>query len=649
MDLQTKKQNFKNITIPFSFSSGINKNKFIIPKKSNNNKKEKNKKEKELYNYELDQSLENNNLTNPKKVHSKIKFENILEKNKNNEKDEESLISKLNQIKREKNILKKRIKEDNSNYNLINKKEIKECEAGMSNIDLIKEYNYLLDENKRIKKNLILQQILINEMKNDIENSKLERSINKEGEIVNENNIINGDNNYKIILQQKNNMIKDLQNENMKLSNENLLLKEKLNNKTYLESIIENLYENIKQISIQLGHFNKANDILIDNDMNGFIKNFIESPNNDNNRKNSNKYKINIINKFNDFIKSEIEILLNHFKEYKIDKKNSYNYSKKDNKNLNDLFISENGINIYNKEKINKTSYFDFQKSENNSNFNLSNFKYNDKLENSLLKKYKNNRYIFSNTDLGLRKNSNNKMNSLLNKNRISLKKKLLEKDSLIFRSNLISNSKNSLNDSKEDINKKVKEINDLINPNNKKIINTDSSFINKTKKIKIPVPKFQFNKTSSNFITPDKIKERNFKDDINNNEENERNFKSNLERIKTDININDKNNKFGFDYIKLNVIFQNLNNSNILSAEIEEKKRNKYNLNNKYMNSVPKFLKKIKKNINKVNGLTKEVMKPSFLKTNISLSMKNDDNKDKNKDNLIFKDIKKYEIDKKQ
>ena len=235
-------------------------------------------------------------------------------------------------------------------------------------------------------------------------------------------------------------------------------------------------------------------------------------------------------------------------------------------------------------------------------------------------------------------------MTSLLSKNRINLKKKLLEKDSLIFKSNLISNSKNSLNDSREDIKTKVKEINDLINPNNKKILNTDSSFIKKTKKIKIPTPNLQFNKTSSNFITPDKKIERNIKDETNN----DRNIKSNLERIKTDININDKNNKFGFDYIKLNVIFQNLNNSNILSAEIEEKKRNKNNLNNKYMNSVPKFLK-IKKNINKVNGLTKEVMKPSFLKTNISLSMKNDDNKDKNKDNFIFKGIKKFEIDKKQ
>jgi hypothetical protein len=52
-------------------------------------------------------------------------------------------------------------------------------------------------------------------------------------------------------------------------------------------------------------------------------------------------------------------------------------------------------------------------------------------------------------------------------------------------------------------------------------------------------------------------------------------------------------------------------------------------------------------KNIKEVNGLTKEVMKQSFLKTDISQSVKN--NNDKDKDNFIFKDIKKYEILKNQ
>ena len=51
-------------------------------------------------------------------------------------------------------------------------------------------------------------------------------------------------------------------------------------------------------------------------------------------------------------------------------------------------------------------------------------------------------------------------------------------------------------------------------------------------------------------------------------------------------------------------------------------------------------------KNINEVNGLANEVMKPSFLKTDVSLSVNNND--DKETGNFIFKDIKKYEIIKK-
>ena len=94
------------------------------------------------------------------------------------------------------------------------------------------------------------------------------------------------------------------------------------------------------------------------------------------------------------------------------------------------------------------------------------------------------------------------------------------------------------------------------------------------------------------------------------------------------------------------------MNNSNILSAEIKntENSSKKYlerqknnNLFNKYMNSAPKFLKI--KDIKKANGLANEVMKPSFLKTNISLTLNNEE---KENDKYIFKDIKRYEIIKK-
>ena len=112
-------------------------------------------------------------------------------------------------------------------------------------------------------------------------------------------------------------------------------------------------------------------------------------------------------------------------------------------------------------------------------------------------------------------------------------------------------------------------------------------------------------------------------------------------------------------EYIKLDLIFQNLNNSSILSTQKKTKENSIKNLKSKKIeknyknkdkkinnNGIQKFLKV--KNIKEVNGLTKEVMKHSFLKTDISQSI-NNNNKEKDTDNFIFKDIKKYEILKNQ
>ena len=81
-------------------------------------------------------------------------------------------------------------------------------------------------------------------------------------------------------------------------------------------------------------------------------------------------------------------------------------------KEFNGLFKSENKFNYYN-DKINKTTTaIENRRTEKiNNKFNLSSFKYNDRLEKSLLTKYNNNnRYIVSNTDLHLKENSYNKM-----------------------------------------------------------------------------------------------------------------------------------------------------------------------------------------------------------------------------------------------
>ena len=678
MNLETKIQNYS--------SSGIRKSKFKIEKishKIDNIKNEKNKIEKELYNYEEEPNLENINLTN-NKVQPKIESENICDNNNYIDNNDDNLISKLIKLKKEKNIIKNDLKENNY-YLKGNKNKLNNLENNMikNKNELIEEYNNILCENKRIKKSMIIQQILVNEMKKDLENLKLEKSKYSEKELINDENDSNKNNNYKNLLQQKNNLINELQNENMKLLNENLLLKENLTeNKNLKENkILDELFESIKQTAINLQNFNRINKIDINNDENNFLKNILE-PINGKKENPLIEDKLSAINKFNEFLKIENKILINHSKKEKNDEMKINEYTNID-KEFNGLFKSENKFNYYN-DKINKTTTaLENRRTEKiNNKFNLSNFKYNDRLEKSLLTKYNNNRYIVSNTDLDLKENSYNKMKSLLHKNKINLKKKLLEKEGAAFKNSYISNNKNILNDSKESIDNKVREISELIN-NKKNILTTEPIFFKKQKKIKIPVPKLQINKTSS-YISSEKLNEKSFKyfeniplklklnlnkinkekkqkkmsysnyDTSNNDDnDNERNKKSQLEHIKTDININSHHkNKLDFEYIKLNLIFKNMNNSNILSAEIKntENSSKKYlerqknnNLFNKYMNSAPKFLKI--KDIKKANGLANEVMKPSFLKTNISLTLNNEE---KENDKYIFKDIKRYEIIKK-
>ena len=679
MNLETKIQNYS--------SSGIRKSKFKIEKishKIDNIKNEKNKIEKELYNYEEEPNLENINLTN-NKVQPKIELENICDNNNYIDNNDDNLISKLIKLKKEKNIIKNDLKENNY-YLKGNKNKLNNLENNMikNKNELIEEYNNILCENKRIKKSMIIQQILVNEMKKDLENLKLEKSKYSEKELINDENDSNKNNNYKNLLQQKNNLINELQNENMKLLNENLLLKENLTeNKNLKENkILDELFESIKQTAINLQNFNRINKIDINNDENNFLKNILE-PINGKKENPLIEDKLSAINKFNEFLKIQNKILINHSKKEKNDEMKINEYTNID-KEFNGLFKSENKFNYYN-DKINKTTTaLENRRTEKiNNKFNLSNFKYNDRLEKSLLTKYNNNnRYIVSITDLDLKENSYNKMKSLLHKNKINLKKKLLEKEGAAFKNSYISNNKNILNDSKESIDNKVREISELIN-NKKNILITEPIFFKKQKKIKIPVPKLQINKTSS-YISSEKLNEKSFKyfeniplklklnlnkinkekkqkkmsysnyDTSNNDDnDNERNKKSQLEHIKTDININSHHkNKLDFEYIKLNLIFKNMNNSNILSAEIKntENSSKKYlerqknnNLFNKYMNSAPKFLKI--KDIKKANGLANEVMKPSFLKTNISLTLNNEE---KENDKYIFKDIKRYEIIKK-
>ena len=572
MNLEIKKSVFKTKSFPFSLPLGIKKNpiKFENLSQNDNNKIHgKTFSEKEIYNYELEQSSENNDLANK------------LGNNSNIEKSEDNLINQLIQLKKNNNIFKNNMNEKNRYIKVFEKTKkynLNKNEKMMNkNKDqLIKEYNDILSENRKIKKNMILQQILVNEMRKDIENLKLEKDKNKDPQFEHDQTSINGENNYQNILKEKNDLIIDLKNKNTKLINENKNLQEKLN-KVYKENeenkLIDNLYKNILQISSDLDNINNKNNNFF------FNSDFLKHINFEDNGNFTFRDKVNIINKCIDFIKSEIKILINSSKGNNNDTGKINNYNNFDT-NFNELINSENGLNI-SKEK-----------NKNSSN----NFKFNNKLEKSLLTKY-NNRYILSNPDLSLNEGSNNKMRTMLNNNRFNLKKKFLEKDGVIFKSNLISNSNNSLNDSKENIKTEINSrINKLINKNNSNLINKEASFFQNNKKLKIPIPKFQVNKTFNNFY-PDNLNERSIKNDkniplkvnlnknnktkkqkllnyssyeLNTNRENDRYKKSNLEHVKTDINNNNKMNKYDFEYIKLNVIFKNLNNSNFLSTEIK-------------------------------------------------------------------------------
>ena len=667
MNLDLKKSEYKNKSIPFSLSTGIKKSKIKIDNlspKINNKKYEMNNKEIEIYNYELELSSENYNIKN-KKIQSNSKLENNKKIEKNND---DNFINQLIQLKMNNNSIFKnnvnekgnyiKVFEKASNSNLNKDKKI----IYKNKTDLIQEYSKLLSENKKIKKSIILQQILVDEMKKDLENLKLEKNKSVNEQIEFDKNNLNGDNNYQNILKEKNNLILELKNKNTKLTSENQILQEKLNkiNKEKVDyNFIDNIYENILQISIDMENINKKNNTSFNNE-------FFKHINFDDNGNFSITDKINNINKCIDFIKREVKNVINNQKEDKNDERKINNYEYIDKK-FDDLYNYENGLNNNELKKNNL-----------DSKIKSNNFKYNEKLN-----KY-NNRYILSNSDLNMNENLDNKIGLMQNNTRFNLKKYFLEKNDVIYKSNLISNSNNSLNDSREnmktELNSEVKELTQLINNNKKNnLISAQTKLLKRGKKFKIPFPKFSINKTF-NSVSYNNLKENNIKkyENIasninlsknyktkkklilnyssnvpNNAKKKDENNDSIFEHIKTDININNKSNKYDFEYIKLNSLFKNLNNSSILSKDIknmETSSRNKETKNKRFINNlsgakkignVPKFLKI--KNINEVNGLANEVMKPSFLKTDLSLSVNNNDEKDF--DNFIFKDIKKYEI----
>ena len=594
----------------------------------------------------------NNEEINNEWINSKIKFD-----------DASGIASKIdstdeNQNEYANNFLKNNINNKNNSSNMNNEFE-KEKNSNFKNFikinknndlnKLIVEKNNFISDNKTIKKSIILQQVLINEMKKEIESLKIEKEnmqqkYNSEKEsimdeynktinsILQENKKINKKKKKKkneikninkicrekiIELEQVNKMMESIKIDNGKnknsttendnfdtsnikeensknsikeknfiklIKNQNIIKGKDLyerkievpnNNNEFIEekflNIIDNSYDTIKQISNNMMLFsdklNDNSDIVIEK-----LKNIIEKININNNGytdRNENisiNDKLKAINDFNNIIKLEVNELIEYFKNniinYKISNNNKID--KNITHNINNLISSENGQNYFNEVKTKK--YY-----TNNNLFKKIDIKSNKYKNNRILNELSEDNFSYSKKRFNKYNNKNKIINKsknefIINKNdmaykrTINLKNNLLEKNSIVYKSNVSPMSKeyylNSSNNHENDkfdvslnnlinkiiknngeenrsensfnklknikLNSKVKEISDLLN-DNKASKNNITSFDEKNyKKTKIPIPEDdKINNTLNIFPTFNKIKENKLSISNNNSHRN--------------------------------------------------------------------------------------------------------------------------------
>ena len=424
----------------------------------------------------------------------------------------------------------------NTNINIKNEKNI------LSNYRNYSEYYHYMPENEKIKKSFILQQVLTTEMKKELENLKLEKDIiqknfdiekkklikeyeakmndiviekhklydiieNQKKEMDNINKICeeknikieqlnklvekfkidNGNKNINIEKDDKCNNIND-ENNKKSLIRENKIIEE-----NYIK-IIDNLYQNTKQISNNIKSFLNNSSINDDKIIVTNLKDFISQINTENNGNISLNDKLTTINDFTNIIKLEIESLLKYIKNNIID--NKINKNKKIdnniNNNINNLTNSENGQNnlvTSNKNIKNKKLFSNnlFKKIDIRNNRYKNIIKLNEfKDNNKILEK---NKYIYNLTN----DKSNKTVFINMNKNgrlyNYSIKKNnnLLEKNSVVFKSNTSPLNKDIfLYTSKNEDNKFNLNYNKIINRILKKKEKNNENIFNKTNHINI-------------------------------------------------------------------------------------------------------------------------------------------------------------------
>jgi len=520
--------------------------------KLENEKIKKNMLMQQVISTEMKEEIENIKKENEKllKINKQLKIENEKNINNNlninndlinclNNNDDYECLKNLSKINKELNQNYLNLQNDfaflsQNNEDIIkyNEKLIKENE------ELKKEINYIHNKNSNIKNNdsLCSKDIVNNnnEMNklrnkiNDLENNNMELNMiidKQKNEIENMNNIISIKDNEII---QYNNEIQEYKkkeydniNESIKNNQEILSLQNKIKN---IEQIINEIFENQIKQEFNIYPNNSSEDKI------KYIKNFLEKLIKD----------ISILNQ------KLIEKNKNERNNKEINKRNIFTSLKEDrliNFKINSI-IKLNNDNIELKDKL-KENIFNY-----NNNIIPSSFE-----EYSIIKQ---------------KENQNNSNNDLFfSNNNLLINKDIGEYTSMIDKLNNLLSTKNKINNNNED-NKQV------LYDNNKAIIHTPSNDI-----IKKSQPKNnKMNKSFSSKI----IKNDNTFNDIFNN----KNEKTNKERIKIELKSSKKN--LDLENEKINNLQKNYQKNSLITKNKEENKNDLYD--NFYITMPYKFTK---------------------------------------------------------
>ena len=427
-----KKENNKNNN--YDNSNNININ--IQNNGLNNNSL--NKSEKELFNFELDQSTEsiisnksishqilleyssnkknmNGNSNNKNNIQNDIKAKNLFISDDRGNKEEIQKINNkenLKYIELLKNLEEKLkneylINKENKNYIEVLKKTINSHllkngninnldnaskQLNKKEIDILIEYMSFKQENEKIKKQLVMQQILYNDMKNEILNLRQENNelkilsdkLSKENKTLKK---IKEEISYrydKLRVESeeiKNNLSKyEVEFNNCQKNNNEYIRLKTVNSELSInyekqKNMIKNLQEDFNKINKNNNDLNKYNEKLIKENQQLKRELFLKT----NEIENLNNKNINEIKENNDILLKEKKELLNDLKN--IENKNMELIEIKDNQKI-EIDSLNNIINNKNNELVNYLK--EIENLKNNNIYNVINNNSNEKLSSEI-------------------------------------------------------------------------------------------------------------------------------------------------------------------------------------------------------------------------------------------------------------------------